>query len=137
MTIDARPTIEAPDDDPWIWLEDIGGTRAAAWADSQTAATLARFGGARFAADRDALKAILDRPDNIPYIARRGGLVFNIWKDAGHPRGLWRATTLDAYRAGEPDWDVLLDLDRLAAAENEDWIGMARMRSGRIAGSPW
>ncbi len=122
MTIDARPTIEAPDDDPWKWLEDIHGRQAAAWADSQTEATLARFGGACFEKDRDALTAILDRPDNIPYIARRGGLVFNFWKDAGHPRGLWRATTLDEYRAGDPDWDILLDLDQLAADENEDWF---------------
>ncbi|MFZ1107837.1 MAG: prolyl oligopeptidase family serine peptidase [Rhodomicrobium sp.] len=122
MTIDARPTIEAPDDDPWIWLEDIDGQKATAWADGQTATTLAQFGGPRFEEDRDTLKAILDRPDNIPYIARRGGLVFNFWKDADHPRGLWRATTLDKYRAGAPDWDVLLDIDRLAAEENEDWI---------------
>ncbi len=122
MTIDARPTIEAPDDDPWVWLEDIDGARPTAWADAQTRAALARFGGAGFEKDRDALRSILDRPDNIPYIARRGGLVFNFWKDAGHPRGLWRTTTLDKYRAGEPDWDVLLDIDRLAAEENEDWF---------------
>ena len=39
----------------------------------------------RFAADRDTLAAIFDRPDNIPLIARRGARVFNFWKDAEHP----------------------------------------------------
>ncbi len=122
MTIDVRPTVSAPDDDPYLWLEDIDGPKAVAWVDAQNAATLQRFGGPGFAADRDTLKAILDRPDNIPYIARRGSLVFNFWKDAEHPRGLWRSTTLDRFRAGEPEWDIILDLDALAAKENEDWI---------------
>ncbi len=118
---DPRPTIEAPDDDPYLWLEEIDGERALAWVEAQNAATLARFGDARFAADRDTLAAIFDRADNIPVIARRGSRIFNFWKDAGHPRGLWRATTLDSYRSEEPDWEILLDLDALAAKEGENW----------------
>ena len=118
---DPRPTIEAPDDDPYLWLEDIDGERALAWVDAQNAATLARFGDRRFEADRDTLAAIYDRPDNIPLIARRGTKVFNFWKDAEHPRGLWRATSLDSFRGEQPDWDILLDLDALAATEDEDW----------------
>jgi prolyl oligopeptidase len=118
---DPRPTLAAPDDDPYLWLEDIDGERALAWVEAQNAATLARFGDARFAADRDILAAIFDRPDNLPLIARRGARVFNFWKDAAHPRGLWRATTLDSFRNEAPHWEVLLDLDALAAREGEDW----------------
>jgi prolyl oligopeptidase len=120
--IDLRPTIEAPDDDPYLWLEEIDGERALAWVETQNAATLARFGDRRFEADRDTLAAIYDRPDNIPLIARRGAKVFNFWKDAEHPRGLWRATSLDSFRGEEPEWQVLLDLDALALREGEDWI---------------
>jgi prolyl oligopeptidase len=118
---DPRPTLEAPDDDPYLWLEEIDGERALAWVEAQNAATLARFGDARFAADRDTLAAIFDRPDNIPLITRRGTRVFNFWKDAEHPRGLWRVTTLDSYRSEQPEWEILLDLDALAAKEGEDW----------------
>ncbi|TMJ57995.1 MAG: S9 family peptidase [Alphaproteobacteria bacterium] len=121
VTPDPRPTLAAPDDDPYLWLEEIDGKRALAWVEAQNAATLARFGDARFAADRETLAAIFDRPDNIPLIARRGVQVFNFWKDAAHPRGLWRATTLDSYRGEQPEWDILLDLDALAAQEGEDW----------------
>jgi prolyl oligopeptidase len=120
--IDPRPTIEMPDDDPYLWLEEIDGGRALAWVEAQNAVTLARFGDARFAADRDVLTAIYDRPDNIPLIARRGTRVFNFWKDAEHPRGLWRATSLDSFRSETPDWDILLDLDALAAREGDDWV---------------
>src|SRR5215472_9562658 len=119
--IDPRPTVQAPDDDPYLWLEAIDGERALTWVEAQNAATLARFGDARFAADRDTLAAIFDRPDNIPVIARRGPRIFNFWKDAAHPRGLWRRTTLDNYRGEQPEWDILLELDALATKEGEDW----------------
>jgi prolyl oligopeptidase len=118
---DLRPTIEAPDDDPYLWLEEIDGERPLAWVEAQNAATLARFGDAHFEADRDVLAAVYDRPDNIPLISRRDARVFNFWKDAEHPRGLWRATSLDSYRSEQPEWDILLDLDALAAKEGEDW----------------
>ena len=118
---DPRPTVEAPDDDPYLWLEEIDGERSLAWVEAQNKATLARFDDARFVADRATLTAIFDRPDNIPVIARRGMRVFNFWKDAEHPRGLWRTTTLDSYRTEAPKWDILLDLDALAAKEGEDW----------------
>jgi prolyl oligopeptidase len=68
------------------------------------------------------LAAIYDRPDNIPYVTRRGGLLYNLWKDTNNPRGLWRRTTLEEFRKPHPEWDVLLDLDRLASDENEDWL---------------
>ncbi|MGJ4948464.1 prolyl oligopeptidase family serine peptidase [Bradyrhizobium sp. HKCCYLS20291] len=121
MSIDDRPTLAAPDDDPYLWLEDIEGARALEFVAAQNQRTLAAFGGAGFERDRDTLAAIFDRPDNIPFVSRRGGLLYNQWKDAAHPRGLWRRTTLDEFRKAEPQWDVLLDIDRLAADEGEDW----------------
>ncbi len=120
--MDARPTIDAPDDDPWLWLEDIDGADTTDWADAQTAATLGRFGDAGWRADRDALHALLDRPDRIALVTRRAGLLYNVWRDAANPRGLWRRTTLDQFRTDAPQWDVLIDVDALAAAEGEDWI---------------
>ena len=37
-------------------------------------------------------------------------------------RGLWRTTALSDYRSQEPNWRTLLDLDRLAEQEREDWV---------------
>ena len=90
--------------------------------EAQNAKTLERFGGPRYLQDRDDLAAIYDQPANIPFVARRGDKLFNFWKDAEHPRGLWRTTTLESYRTDNPDWEILLDLDALAEAEGEDWI---------------
>ena len=122
MPIDARPTVSAPDDDPYLWLEEIEGARALAWVDEQNSATLARFAQGDFAGDRDALADILDRPDKIPFITRRRQHLYNFWKDAEHRRGLWRRTTLDSFRSEQPNWEIMLDLDALADAEAEDWL---------------
>ncbi len=120
--MDDRPTLAAPDDDPYLWLEEVEGARALEFVTAQNRRTLDQFGGARFAADRDMLEAIYDRPDNIPFVARRGGHLYNIWKDAANPRGLWRRTTLDSFRTASPDWETLLDVDKLAADDGVDWV---------------
>lgn len=131
MPLDARPTVAEPDDDPYLWLEDIEGTRALAWIEAENDRTLRTFGGAQFAADRDTLAAILDRPDKLPFVARRGPWLYNFWLDAKNPRGLWRRTTLESFRLDQPDWHDLLDIDALAMAEGEDWIwGGAATRPG-------
>ncbi len=117
-----HPTLAAPDDDPHLWLESIDGAQAIAWADAQSAATLARFADASFAGERDRLHASLDRADRIAFVTRRGGRLYNFWKDAANPRGVWRRTTLAAYRSGAPEWELLLDLDALARDEGEDWV---------------
>ena len=122
MSTDPRPTLEAPDDDPYLWLEDIEGDESLLWVKEQNRATLDRFGGPAHESDRDVLTKLFDHPENIPYIRRRGGQVYNLWKDAEHPRGLLRRTTLADYQSALPDWETVLDIDALASAENEDWI---------------
>ncbi|GGE23009.1 prolyl oligopeptidase [Aureimonas endophytica] len=120
--VDPRPTLAAPDDDPHLWLEEIEGERALAHVAAENAKTLAALADARFEADRDGLAEALDRPDRIPFVTRRGGLLYNFWRDAAHPRGLWRRTTPESYRSEAPDWETLLDLDALAAEEGADWV---------------
>ena len=119
---DPRPTLDAPDDDPYLWLEDVDGEPALAWVATQNARTLQRLAHPTLDTDRDAYRAVLDRPDNIPLVTRRAGLLYNFWRDATHPRGLWRRTTAASYRTPTPAWETLLDLDALAAAEAADWV---------------
>jgi prolyl oligopeptidase len=110
-------------DDPFRWLEDLDGDAAAAWVRERNAESLGRLtGDPRFARLRDELLAILDSTDRVPYPSWHDGHLYNLWKDRDHPRGLWRRTTLDEYRKADPDWDVLIDLDALAAREDENWV---------------
>ena len=120
--LDLRPTADRPDDDPYLWLEEIDGSDAVAWVVEQNRRTVGRFAGEAVDRDRDRLRAALDRPDKIPHVRRRGGLLYNFWQDGTHQRGLWRRTTLASYRSDATDWEILLDLDALASAEGEDWV---------------
>ena len=65
---------------------------------------------------------VLDTDARIPYVRRRGEYLYNFWRDAANPRGLWRRTTLDSYRSDTPEWDVLIDVDELARADDENWV---------------
>jgi prolyl oligopeptidase len=119
--------------DGFLWLEDLDSERAGRWVRDRNAETVAALtGGASFAGLRAELRQILDSADRIPSPTLRGEYLYNLWKDAAHPRGLWRRTTLDEYRRQEPDWQVLLDLDALAEQEGENWVwqGVEVLRPG-------
>jgi prolyl oligopeptidase len=108
--------------DPFLWLEDITGEAALDWVREHNDPTIAELGGDRFERFREAALEVLDTDARIPYVVRRGDHLYNFWRDADHPRGLWRRTTLEGYRSESPDWDVLIDLDVLAADEDENWV---------------
>ncbi len=110
-------------EDPWLWLEDVSGEAPLAWVKERNARTMGAYAeGDGFAAARDRFKAILDSDHRIPYVTKRGDAWYNFWRDAEHPRGLWRRTTLDEYRKESPAWETVLDIDALAEAEGENWV---------------
>jgi prolyl oligopeptidase len=110
-------------DDPYRWLEDLDGDAALAWVRERNAETLGRLTAAPgFARFRDELRGVLDSTARIPYPSWHDGHLYNFWKDGDHPRGLWRRTTLTEYRDADPDWEILVDVDALAAREGENWI---------------
>jgi len=112
-----------PDADPHLWLEDVGGAKQLEWVRERNAESVAALGqGEAFAAREQRLLSILDSRAKIPYVSKIGGHLYNFWRDAVHPKGLWRRTTLAEYRKPEPAWETVLDLDALAAAEKENWV---------------
>ena len=114
----------APAADRYLWLEEIEGPRALeqvrAW-NAETEALLTR--DPRYEPDRARAKAILDDEAQIatPDVVI-GDRVLNLWRDARNPRGLWRASPLDAYAAGKPKWTTLIDVDALGKAEGQSWV---------------
>jgi prolyl oligopeptidase len=110
-------------DDPYLWLEEVTGDKALAWARAQNAASEKEFAAdPRYEPLRQDLLKILNSRDRIPYVTRMGTHHYNFWRDAANPRGLWRRTTLDEYRKPQPAWEVVLDLDALGKRENENWV---------------
>jgi len=108
--------------DAYLWLEDIHGEKPMAWVKAQnTRATAILRADPDYQKDYDAILRVMDASDRIPYGELDHQYVFNFWQDAAHAKGIWRRTTVADY-AGEPRWEVLLDLDRLSAAEHENWV---------------
>ena len=109
--------------DPHLWLEQIDDEKALDWVRSQNDLSVAHFTqNDRFRDFQERIRTILDSDDRIPMFQACGDLLYNFWQDKDHPKGLWRRTTLDEYCKPKPEWEVILDLDALAKAEDKNWV---------------
>ncbi|KLO33133.1 prolyl oligopeptidase family serine peptidase [Mycobacterium haemophilum] len=109
-------------DDPYLWLEEITGVKALDWVRARNEPTLAELCDAEFQRMRTEALEVLDTDTRIPYVNRRGEYLYNFWRDATNPRGLWRRTTLASYRTDSPEWDVLIDIDELGRIDDQKWV---------------
>ncbi|MGB7364469.1 MAG: prolyl oligopeptidase family serine peptidase [Rhodococcus sp. (in: high G+C Gram-positive bacteria)] len=110
-------------DDKYLWLEDVTGDDALDRVRTRNASTVAEFASDENFHDLESsIRAILDTDARIPYVRGRGDRLYNFWKDAAHPRGLWRRTSMEQYRRDAPEWEILIDLDAVAEAEGENWV---------------
>jgi prolyl oligopeptidase len=112
-----------PAEDPNLWLEDVLGAKPLDWVKQENAKSTGELAGTpEFKALQGRFLEILDSKDRIPAVTKYGAYYYNFWRDAEHPRGLWRRTTLEEYRKDSPAWEPVLDLDALGKAENESWV---------------
>jgi prolyl oligopeptidase len=122
FSVKAQP-VNSANTDPYLWLEEVQGDKALAWVRERNAVSTASLQAQPvFADNRAKVLGVLNNRDQIPGVTRRGDYLYNFWRDAKNPRGLWRRTSLEEYRKVLPNWDVLLDLDALGKAENENWV---------------
>ena len=108
--------------DPHLWLEEVTGDDALAWVREHNEPTIAELTGERFEQMRAEALEVLDTDARIPYVRRRGEFLYNFWRDADNPKGLWRRTTLESYRTEAPEWDVVIDVDELARTDDMNWV---------------
>jgi len=110
--------------DKYTWLEDINGERPMAWVkaeDARTAAVIEK--DPHFAPlEADALK-VLESPERLPDPEFRHGMVYNMWRDAEHERGIERRTSLKDFLTPDPKWETVLDYDALAKSDKQSWVG--------------
>ncbi len=112
---------EKPDN--YLWLEDVNGERATAWvkAENERSAKVLEADPHFEALDAAALK-VLESPSRLPEPDQRNGIIYNIWQDAEHVRGILRRTTLEDYQSASPHWHTVLDYDALAAHDKQEWV---------------
>ncbi len=113
----------APDSDPHVWLEDVQGERALAWARAESERTLSTFqSDPRYQGMYDRALEVLQARDRIPFVQIRADGLYNFWQDETNVRGLVRRTSLASYRTEQPQWENVLDVDALARAEGKSWV---------------
>jgi prolyl oligopeptidase len=120
-----------------VWLEDIYGEEQLAWVKEQNSRTEDLLEDADYVQLEGSILEVLDSTDRIAMVGKRGGWYYNFWKDQQNPKGLWRRTTWESYCTGTPDWDVLLDVDALSAAEGAEWVFHGATFLRPAAGEPY
>ncbi|BBE21579.1 prolyl oligopeptidase [Arthrobacter sp. MN05-02] len=126
----------ATTDDPFLWLEDIYGDRQLEWVRAQNALTEDALVTPDFEDRERGILEVLDSTDRIPMAGKHGDFYYNFWRDAEHRQGIWRRTTWDSYASDDPDWELLLDVDALSAAEGTEWVWAGALFLRPAKGAP-
>ena len=110
-------------DEDHIYLEEVLGDKALTDVKSWNKRSLDRLTtDPRFAEMEAQALEILQSKDKIPYVSYRAGEVHNFWQDANHVRGIWRKSTLENYLSDTPEWETVLDFDKLSKEEGKNWV---------------
>ncbi len=113
----------AEEADPYLWLETVEGEKALDWVRGQNKRSLEDLeSDPRFEAMYKEALSVMTSDARLALGQVHHGQVYNFWQDDNHKRGLWRRASVESYRAGEPEWETVLDYDALAASEDRNWI---------------
>ena len=116
------PEFEA-ENDPFIWLEETRSDRALDWVRAENERTESALQtDPRFETLKEEALAIYNADDRVPGVSFTHYGLVNFWQDADNPKGVLRRTTMDSWRTDEPEWEIILDVDALAAAEGREWV---------------
>jgi prolyl oligopeptidase len=109
--------------DPYLWLENVDDPKALAFVETLNGKTEARLKALPIY-DKIYSKSleILNSNNRIAAPAIRGEYIYNFWRDKDHVRGIWRRSPKQAYLAGQPVWETLLDIDALSEKDNIKWV---------------
>jgi len=107
-------TAAAAVEDPYLWLEDILGTKQLEWVSKVNSDCISAIGDPKTTETYTRIKSILDSKDKIPNAFRiNDKYYYNFWQDETHVQGIWRKTTLESFKSASPEWTTVLDVDAL------------------------
>ena len=119
------PSVSKADfsDESLLWLEDVESEKALSWVNEENQKTLSVLAEDPLFEDfKQQALDILTASDRIPSGQIRGGYFYNFWRDETNVRGIWRRTPVKGYKVGKVEWELLLDVDKLAADEGKNWV---------------
>ena len=116
--------------DAYEFLEEVDSDESLAFAKAENAKCLEALGNPEDSEIYQKLLKVLENNDRIPYGNKVGnvfgdpkeGLIYNFWKDDKNIKGLLRRTTMSSYVNGDPIWEPVLDVDKLAEKDGISWV---------------
>lgn len=119
----AMNDLTARNEDPYLWLEEIDGEKALEWVEEQNRRTLDILMNHKDYQDLYTRSLeIYNSRDRIPSPSILGEYIYNFWQDADHVRGIWRRTSRESFTEGNPEWEILLDIDELSRTDGVNWV---------------
>lgn len=113
----------AQEDDQFIWLEEVESSKALEFVEKHNKSCFDRLMNVKeYKQIYDQSLEIYNSPEKIAYPSIYGEYVYNFWQDKEHVRGIWRRATKSSYDAGNPSWEVLLDLDEMSQKDSVRWV---------------
>jgi prolyl oligopeptidase len=119
----AGVSLASAENDPYLWLEGVDDEKALDWVRAENAATASRLKSNPLFEELYAeAKAVLNSSSRLPDVYQEGEWLYNFWRDDKNPRGVFRRTDLTGFASDEPEWEVVIDIDALSAAEDQQWV---------------
>ena len=110
-------------DDPYLWLEEVRGEAALAWVRAHNENTISVLKtNPAFDAIYNKNLEIYNSGERIDDVSISGNYIYNLLQDEAHELGTWKRASLSSYISGDPEWDLLLDLDTLTKLEGKNWV---------------
>jgi prolyl oligopeptidase len=110
-------------EDPFMWLEDVDSEKSLDWVEKKNEISLKILKGQKnYQAIYDKNLEIYNSTDRIPDPTIHGDFIYNFWQDENNPRGIWRRTSVKSYLSKSPDWETLIDIDKLSQEDDTKWV---------------
>ncbi len=111
------------EEDPYIWLEEVEGEKQLKWVEEWNERTLGELQQhEKYSSSFDKSLEIFNSSDRIARPSIQGEYVYNFWQDKDYVRGIWRRTSFESYKNGDPEWDILLNLDEMSEKDGIKWV---------------
>jgi prolyl oligopeptidase len=132
------------EEDPYLFLEEVESEESLTFATTANERCLSALGDPTLGPSYSRILNVFESKDRLAYATVYGydkddmqkKVVYNFWKDAQNPKGIWRKTTLEDYKQQtssssssdnddeprQPNWKTVLDVDALAEQDGISWV---------------
>ncbi|NQU54035.1 MAG: S9 family peptidase [Bacteroidetes bacterium] len=110
-------------EDKFQWLEDVDSEKSLDWVENWNDKSLSILKNQpEYNSIFEKNLEIYNSTDRIADPSIYGNFIYNFWQDKEHERGIWRRTLLKNYLSDNPEWETVLDIDKLSEKDNEKYV---------------